>query len=432
MSLPVLIVSYLIPDGAYQTFYRTDKHIDFNFVIVGLLIYAGFVIGTFFALRTGSRPRERDLMIYCRWFVWPLFALTMFGYVVWFGFALLRSGGVMGFLDIIVTLTQGADPGYADFVKTQILGTIGGVTTLTQVGILYVTVEALLWFRGGERTWVAAGRFSAVAAFTMARVLVHSERLGFIEVAIPVLVVWAASLRLTTARKTLMQVAPFVLGVGVFVLFAVGEYFRSWSFYRGLYPGTYMDFAVQRFFGYYATAVNNGAIFHYFQPPEPLRYTFNPLFAFPVIGDYVRDFYYANVVDGTIRYEYPYTFLLAKYGNPEFNNVPPIGTLPGEYSMYLAPLAAFGLGLIAASLHRSFLSGKMLGLLLYPSWFIGLIEVPRIYFWADQRYFPALAALFLSLVAFHLMKVPARSSPVKRPRAASRSPGAAVGAHRKS
>jgi hypothetical protein len=66
------------------------------------------------------------------------------------------------------------------------------------------------------------------------------------------------------------------------------------------------------------------------------------------------------------------------------------------------------------------MSERLLGTLLYPSWFIGVLEIPRIFYWSDQRYFPVLAFLLFSLILFKVAKIPAekpassKSPPRKR------------------
>jgi hypothetical protein len=86
------------------------------------------------------------------------------------------------------------------------------------------------------------------------------------------------------------------------------------------------------------------------------------------------------------------------------------GLLVNEYSVFLAPVAAFVLGVLSASLYRSFLRGRLIGVLVYPGWFVGILEIPRIYYWAGVRYFPALALLAVTLFAFVLAKKSVRTS----------------------
>jgi hypothetical protein len=278
---------------------------------------------------------------------------------------------------------------------------------------MYVTVEALLWVRRASERRPALARFAVVFGLGLLRSVLLSERLALVELVIPVAVVlFASGPILRPAYRNLARLAPVFAGAGVFGLFAVGEYFRSWNFYQGIYEGSYLRFAAERFVGYYTTAVNNGAVVFYYEPVQPLRHTLESLFRLPVLGGAADRFYVRNFGEDYINY----TYLLNTYANPEFNNVALFGLLLNEYSLFLAPVAAFLLGLLSVALYNSFVRGRLVGLLLYPSFFVGVLEISRIYYWAAERYFPTLAFLVGSLVLFKIMKVPAADPSEKGPR----------------
>lgn len=414
LGVPLLIVAYLLPEDSYLVLYRSQKHIDTPFLIDGLVVYVAFVAGTFAVFGTGGRARPRpqwkDVLAYCRAFVWPLFVLTVLAYVAWFAYAAaLHSLGTVtqALLDVVLA----RDVGTSSYVKKELFVTLPGLTTITQCGILYVTIEALLWVRGASDRRLALARFAMVLSLALVRALLLSERLALVELVIPIAVVFATSGPISRlAYRGLVRLAPVFAGVGVFGVFAVGEYFRSWNFYQSVYSGPYLRFAAERFLGYYATAVNNGAVIYYYEPIQPLRYTFQSLLEFPILGDTVYSFYARTFGEDYIDY----TLLLETYANPEFNNTALVGLLLSEYSLFLAPVAGFLLGLLSVTLYNSFLNGRLVGILLYPSFFVGVLEISRIYYWSAERYFPALAFLLLSLLLFRIMKVPAGDSSSRR------------------
>ena len=408
LGIPLLISAYLIPQRTFVELYDSPKYVDTGFLLVGLLIYGGFLAGSLVAFRGSTHSRARDVIPFCRWFVWPLFALTMLGYIVWFGSAVLGAGGIGPVLNAFSDVLVGQSYGTSDYVKVELFREIPGVTTLTQVGILYVTVEALLWTRAASVRRLALARFAVVVLLGLTRAMLISERLALIEIAVPVGIVLLSDVRFHKAHRALVRFMPFVLAFAVFALFTAGEYFRSWTYYRAVYTGTYLEFAVQRFLGYYTTAVNNAAVVYYFEPLHPLRHTLDSLFAFPLFGGAVGGVYAA--VSGGAYTDERNKQLLQVYANPEFNNVPIIGLLPNEYSILLAPVIAMLLGILSASLFRSFASGRLVGILLYPSWFVGLLEISRVYYWASSRYFPVLAVLLGALLLFQIAKVPKRPS----------------------
>jgi oligosaccharide repeat unit polymerase len=410
LGVPLTIIAYLTPESTYFTLYRTPKIVDSEFVVIGLFIYLCFTIGSFFAIGTATESQEEDTLLYCRWFVRPLFLITLFGYLAWFANGILTSGVgpiLIGMHEVLF----GQEFGSSDELKYELFPTVPGVTTLAQVGILYVTAEALLWVWKGSNRRSALIRFAVIALLALFRSIVLSERLALVELVIPVVVVFATTSQLRAHHKNLMQVAPVLLAFVVFVLFALGEYFRSWNFYRPLYHGPYLQFVAERFMGYYTTAINNAAVYYHFVPLQPLVFSLNPLFEFPVFGSlviatYAVEFNYTSAAD--------HLALLEKYANPEFNNVPMIGALVNEFSIFLAPVGAFVLGVLSVSLYRGFLRGRLIGLLLYPSWYVGILEMPRIYYWPGVRYFPTLMLLAITLFAFALAKKSVRISSGRR------------------
>jgi oligosaccharide repeat unit polymerase len=400
LGVLLTIIAYLTPESTYFTLYRTPKSVDSEFVLIAVVIYLCFLVGSFFAIGTATESQKEDTLLYCRWFVRPLFLITLFGYLAWFANG-IRTTGIGTLITQIHEVLFGQEFGSSDELKVELFPTVPGITTLTQVGILYVTVEALLWVWKGSHRRSALIRFVVVALLALFRSILLSERLALVELVIPVVVIFATTSQLRVRHKHLVRGAPLFLAPVVFALFAFGEYFRSWNFYRPLYQGPYLQFAAERFIGYYTTAVNNAAVVYHYEPLHPLLHTFRDLFDFPVLGSYVSAGYAVVFSDNPT---YDPLSLLEKYANPEFNNVPMTGVLINEYSMFLAPVAAFVLGVLSVSLYRSLLRGRLIGVLVYPSWYVGILEIPRIYYWADVRYFPALALLVVTLFAFALAK----------------------------
>lgn len=408
LSVPLLFFAYLMPENSYLSLYGTEKYIDLNFLLISLLVYTGFVAGSFFRFRAGTESQEGDTVRYCSWVVWPLFALTLTGYLVWFTSATINAGDPSALLDVFTgsfSVSNGGGDSY--YIKQDLFQTIPGITTLTQLGILYVTVEALLWVNRVSNRRVVLARFAPLLVFTLVRALLISERLALMEIAIPLGVVLLSRARWTMVRRSLVHFAPVLGGAGVFALFAAGEYFRSWSsHYQYYYNGTYLNFALERFLGYYATALNNAAVHYYYGQVQPLSNSLDSLFKFPVLGGYVHSAYLTSLSSHELSNEK----LLTTYANIEFNNVSMVGLLLNDFTVFLAPLAAFVIGMVSVSIYTSFIQGRMLGLLLYPSWFIGLLEMSRIYYWPAGRYFPVLAFLAISFVMFRLFKSPAKGN----------------------
>jgi hypothetical protein len=430
-----LIGALAVPENTYFTLYRSAKHVDLDFVIVAAIIYAGFLVGTLFAISTGRNSQERDMLLYCRWVLWPLFGLTVFGYATWLFNAVSLAGGVEGLLQPIRAFLS-HEQGSSEQLKFEVFSHLSGITTCTQFGILYATVEALLWTRKATPRRPAVVRIAVVASFTLLRAMFLSERGAFFEVAVPVVVILFSSGHSKTGfRRFFARLAPLCLFPGLFAIFAVAEYFRSWSFYKVVYAGDYLRFIIDRFLGYYITSVNNAAVYYHYVPLRPLRYTLEDFIEFPVLGTYVAKGYAAVFGDSytaplnTVPYGDEATKLLyeplSKYANYEFNTVAVVGFLVNEYSVFLAPVVALVLGIIATSLYKSFARGRLIGSLLYPSWFTGLIEISRFEHWTNQRYFPVLAFLLLSVPLYKIVTARASGKTGGRHQAPMRGSGSA-------
>jgi hypothetical protein len=94
LGILLLIGAYLVPRDTYLTLYRSEKHVDLYVVAVGSIVYLAFIVGASLLKSGGRRSQEGDVLAYCRTFVWPLFALTVFGYATWFGSAAVTAGGL--------------------------------------------------------------------------------------------------------------------------------------------------------------------------------------------------------------------------------------------------------------------------------------------------------------------------------------------------
>lgn len=304
--------------------------------------------------------------------------MTLVGYAA-FGFAIVRAG--LNPFDLTTTYGDGVS------IRDQV-GTIPGVTTLTQFGIVAVVVSAILLVKAYTR--VELCKLIAIVALASLRAFYFSERLAILELVVPIAVVVAAYLSTKHGwqRKLLSFVPPVGL-VAVIAVFGTFEYWRSWTYFRSHTSDSYIDFVLSRFAGYYATALNNGHIvLHHLDWPNRLPYdTVEAFWVAPGIQEadlYLRlgghlEPYNRGAPTGL------YDMALYQFGNPEFNN----------QSGYVGPFIDYGvagglvyflvIGLIAGYLYRGFCRGDAFGLLFYPVVFVGLLEMPRYLYWAQGR-----------------------------------------------
>jgi hypothetical protein len=309
-----------------------------------------------------------------------LTALTVAGYAG-FLILILRSG--IGPAELLA----GSSIDGTVSVRDRI-GTLPGITTLTQVGIAAVVVSMIVLVRSYSRAELA--KVLVVLAFAVPRAYVFTERLAILELVVPIAVIVAARMSFERGiRGTVAQLIPIGSLVSVVLVFGTFEYFRSWRFYRLHSSASFPEFALSRFAGYYATGINNGqVILDHLRWPGRIPFdTVEGFWTAPVIeqvelyeklGGHVRP-YTRGDVDSI------YSAALKQFANPEFNN--PSGYVGPfvDYGLAGGLLLMFAIGVVAGLLYTSFCRAKLPGLLLYPVVFTGLLELPRYLYWMQGR-----------------------------------------------
>jgi len=87
--------------------------------------------------------------------------------------------------------------------------------------------------------------------------------------------------------------------------------------------------------------------------------------------------------------------VLETQANPALNSVGGVAGPFIDYGDVGGTIYFFLVGLFLGHLYRLFAAGRLFGLLLYPVFFIGLLELPRYLYWAQGRSSPAFLVLFL-------------------------------------
>ena len=278
------------------------------------------------------------------------------------------------------------------------IGTIPGITTLVQAQVPYVTLIALRWVYVPTVPLSRLEKlaFAIVLCLTILRNFVWSERLSLIEFMMPF-----AVLLLRKPRYPLLTALAPLIGIALLLTyFGTSEYFRSWlSFYQYQHD-SFIHFVITRFLAYYIIALDNGAgMVRDFGGVTAPAMTADWFWRFPwEIGQTALGKVLQAGVHGY------YTSWLYWNATEEFNNA------AGIFAPFIDFGAAGGLvfwflfGLLTGLIFRSFTHGNFAGMMLYPSWFVGILEMPRLFYNGETRYFPimiiTLALIFLvSMVA---------------------------------
>lgn len=392
LLVPALLASWAVPEHAYLEHWRTPKYLEFGGVVRSLvamlLIAVGALIVTRGRLGLAVRDEWPSLSPVARQVLrrafFVLFRISCAAYVVWVLVAIQRGLRPASLLDALQEQNT-----FSGELKAQ-FQTVTGVTTLTQCAIAAVVIAALL---GNEADRAIKRRVALLVGLAVARGFFLAERLAVIELALPWLVVRSGALAATGRRRTGRWIVRFGPALAIPLLlgaFSLFEYSRSWTFARTRTDDTFLEHSAYRLAGYYATSINNG---------ELNRQTIDRTERLPYFT--VEFLWDAPGVSSVLDYEQlsgvePGSDAVARLANPEFNS-------PGGIS---GPFVDFGdaggfayyalVGLVLGGLYRSFAASRLLGLLLYPTVFTGLLELPRYLYWAQGRVSPAYAVLLLT------------------------------------
>jgi oligosaccharide repeat unit polymerase len=378
-AVPLLLIATAMPDEWYREIGGAPKFLNFEIFAVGLFGLLFFIGGAWLS----ARPFSRFEPIHANSFglsvrettyrqtMYMVMLVTSVAYVIWLWKYLVNPS-------LIVAILRG-DPG-AVYAARQIAERVPGVTSFANVAPLCVLLFALYSKVTGARLkkWdkLAMGLFLFV---TVLRTFIYSERLALVLVAVPfVLVAFGGAAK----RWKAIGLLPVVLAVLLVLLFGINEYFRSWlNFYVDRWD-SFGGFVLSRLAAYYMTALNNGALM--FEKIDPLYvpfYTAGWFWKFPIelVPGGMPELLSADMD--------VYWRLLESYARPEFNN----------NSGLFAPFIDFGivggmifwpvLGWVSGRLYHGFTKGTAVGLFLYPCWYTGVLEIPRLFTFGGQQYF---------------------------------------------
>ena len=408
MLLGTGFCAYIIPDSDYVNNWKTPKYFesgDLKFIVLSV---AGFILAACFVnlaskSYTVSFRKSIDGNVRIPWpALWVIFyaafALIIVAYFIWL-ISSLRSG--LSLSDFAASLGNEPDADYVIKEKTE---TLPGITTFTQLGMGLCLLGTILGFKFGwkKNLWALGLPLLVVASLAVARARFRDERIAILELAIPVSILSLGLL--TTAKwpkplRLFLGFVPFLAPIGLYLFFSAAEYSRAWTdFYQGKEESSFFWFSFVRLVGYYVTSLNNGAAFvqtvgQYAVPFHSLEW----FWKFPLVQNFIQYQTYANPepLDD-------YQEILTQKLNPELNNPSGVFVLQLDYG-FIGGIAAWSLlGAIGMILYRAFRKGSFSGLLLYPFFYIGLLESPRILYWTATRALPSWVMLFglLLTVAF--------------------------------
>jgi oligosaccharide repeat unit polymerase len=315
---------------------------------------------------------------------------SLAAYLVWFGLGIERAGGPS---ELVRAWLANPFP-----VKNELLRTIPGLTTLTQLAVAAVPLALAfgLLRRGGKLLPLTISIF----ALATIRSFLFSERLAVLELAVPVVYLLLAGRRVTISKAVLSGLG---LGLAILLVFTATELRRTYAYTHNFSASR----VSARFFGYYLTSIDNGSVvIDRYPAATPFATTGQMLWRFPGVRS-LRAEDLPGVGTVSLRYQDifgrdPDTFWPSAFAgqglNYEYNVFTTPGFLAADFGWFAFPVLLL-LGVYSGALYTRARSSPF-HRALYAFWLVGLLEFMRIAYFFDTRALPAyvaFAAVYVSI-----------------------------------
>ena len=345
-------------------------YVQSEHLLTVIFLIVGSYLGLFLAQATKMQNEtvdsvlEDDILIAkVLWNGKVLYSLSILGYLFWV------------ILDIRGWLGKGVSPH---------LQTIPGLTTLTQ--LMPLSLACLTYSyrlsvkKRNELKLIVIG-----IGISVYRSQINRERLSLLEVFVSIGLV----ILLTRKKRLRISLWKFyaLSLVAIYLFFAGSEYFRSWEFYKNRVNQNFFQFAFDRMLVYYSTAINNGVVYldHHTDITSIPLYTFNWIWNFPIFGNFFSSLFIDNSSYLSFK-----ELLYSSMNTDEFNNLSPYLQVPAEITTGGA-FVLFALILFMIShLYTEINSNRSWQIPLYSVLVLGLLEMPRIFWFGNGRAFPML------------------------------------------
>lgn len=382
--LPFFSVTIIVSQPYMIRLGQKVNNINFENVMIALLSIAMLTLGA--SLFSFLARKEKVTVIYeaanVEKVLFVLGGLSFVTNVFYLSPLLLHPGLLLSFL------FGGSET--AMFEMRQTFASIPGFTSFVTACMPFFSLYSFVTLPNSGYT-VSKGNkrlFYALFVLTFMRAILSSQRLAFL---IAVLAYLIPRMAFVWKRSALRSCLPFIGISGVFCLFAFGEYFRSWQYYKNFYDN-YFEFVSVRFLGYFSTAVNTGSgVLTYYEPMGIPYYTAN------WFSRMIRIFGFDYTEKMSIVDDY-----LVRYATPEFNNPGGLYVPYFDYGILGGAVFFFLTGLFTGWLFYKFLRREPIGIFLFPCWFVGCLDLTRVMLWVWSGFTPIIVLSFIA--AFFLRK----------------------------
>lgn len=320
-------------------------------------IYAGFSLSSG---RGGNVAREMDIGR-LRIALNALMILTLLAHLFLFWTLFQNPAAIIGTLQ--------AEKG-AIYESKENLNSLLGVSSLVNLTPIVLSIAAVLKVKTGKGfSGFIKYTVPVFIIFIFMRAFLAAERMVFLEAAAGYFLPFISFRKHETRFVNIFPIAGLV---GVLIIFAFGEYTRSWPYYMDSY-NSFFEFASMRLLGYIGVASNTGA---------GVVTTADPI-GFPYItASWARRLFDFDGGSSALVMQNYYM----QYGNAEFNN--PGGLYAGyiDFGMIFGLLYYLVCGVIIGWAYRRFLQQRLFGVLFYPLLYIGLMIIIQAIYWGGPKF----------------------------------------------
>jgi oligosaccharide repeat unit polymerase len=371
IALPVLMLT--LSEGPAGLIYfknYVDNYTPYNcFAAVAslLALTCGTLLGTVFegaSTKVVSSIDPLRAKLALRW----LGVIALAAYVLLLGPWLLHP-------DIALQALQGLG---AEEAKGS-MDRMPGITSFTNIAPLFCAVwSAARLDRRFRPTADLKCIFAGLALLTFARAIVGSERLALVEFVAPLVLAQAAF----HSRPSFVRAAFPVLGLIAFVAyFAAAEFLRSWQYYQFAANDQFWEFSILRLVGYYSTSLNNGmGMFQLHSPLGVPYFTAGAMAKLPILP-------LLGTQTGSISDDI-WAVYLFEFGNGEFNNLSGLFVPLIDFGLAIGLTVMCILGIFVGLLYRGYAQQRIAGMILYPTCYIGALEIIRLFYFGESRVVP--------------------------------------------
>jgi oligosaccharide repeat unit polymerase len=374
--IPLFVVCTLLPDELFLTWKHAQNFVSPEAFAAAMAALCSFALAAQLTSRIGIRPAQYGIhagrliaRAQYRCALYGVLCITLAAYVLLLGPAVRNP-------NLAAAMYSGS---LSTRELREALGQLPGISSFVNLGPLYVTLlfqQATL--TGSRLSRLDKAAFAFFLLFVVARVFFWSERLALLDVLIPIAIIRLAPMQ---RYRALVAMLPLVGILALALFFGVTEYFRSWIYYSST-GISLTEFVATRLLGYYATALNNGAL---------MFTTFDPLFVPYGTATWFFKFPLLSAPDSTAAFAERIDTAFWTLANPEFNNLSGIFMPINDFGVFGGIIIWILLGAFTGWLYLGFITHRLMSMLLFPSWMTGVYEILRTFNWGETRYFPILA-----------------------------------------